>query len=67
MNDNNSMLDLLTREGVLTSAGVRRWRAARKLRAEDIGLDPDAVAERLISLGHKKRLPRDALKGFALI
>ena len=67
MTENSPLLDVLTREGVLASASVRYWRAARKLRPEDLGLDPDDVADRLISLGHKRLLPRDALKGFALI
>ena len=46
---------------------VRYWRATRKLNAEDLGLDPDNVTERLISLGHKKLLPREALERFALV
>jgi hypothetical protein len=67
MNDNQHLLDALTREGVLISVSVRFWRAAKKLQAADLGLDPDDVAERLISLGHKRLLPRDALAAFALI
>ncbi len=66
MNDNH-LLDALTREGVLISVSVRFWRAAKKLQAADLGLDPDDVAERLISLGHKRLLPKDALASFALI
>lgn len=61
------MLDLLTREGVLLSVSVRYWRAAKKLQAQDLGLDPDDVTDRLISLGHKRLMPKDALAGFALI
>jgi hypothetical protein len=64
---NQPLLDVLTREGVLISVSVRYWRAAKKLRAEDLGLDPDDVTERLISLGHKKLLPREALAPFAII
>ena len=67
MNDNQHLLDALTREGVLISVSVRFWRAAKKLQAADLGLDPDDVAERLISLGHKRLLPKDALASFALI
>ena len=63
----NNLLDVLTREGVLINVSVRYWRAAKKLRAEDLGLDPNDVTDRLISLGHKKLLPRDALARFALI
>jgi len=66
MNDNH-LLEVLTREGVLINASVRFWRAAKKLKAEDIGLDPDNVTDRLISLGHKKLLPREALAPFMLI
>ncbi|MCE9616540.1 MAG: DUF3150 domain-containing protein [Lentisphaerae bacterium] len=64
---NPTMLDVLTREGVLINVSVRYWRAAKKLKAEDLGLDPDDVTDKLISLGHKKLLPREALAAFALI
>ncbi len=64
---NNHLLDALTREGVLINVSVRYWRATRKLNAEDLGLDPDTVTDRLISLGHKKLLPREALEPFALV
>jgi hypothetical protein len=67
MNDNNHLLDVLTREGVLINVSVRYWRATKKLNAEDLGLDPDSVETRLISLGHKNLLPREALQTFALI
>lgn len=63
----NPLLDVLTREGVLLNVSVRYWRAAKKLKAEDLGLDPDTVTDHLISLGHKKLLPKEALKTFALI
>ncbi len=66
-NNNNHLLDALTREGVLIHVSVRYWRATRKLNAEDLGLDPDNVTERLISLGHKKLLPREALERLALV
>ncbi len=66
-NNNNHLLDALTREGVLITVSVRYWRATRKLNPEDLGLDPENVTERLISLGHKKLLPREALEPFALI
>lgn len=67
MNGNTQLLEVLTREGVLISVSVRYWRATRKLNAEDLGLNPDNVTDRLISLGHKKLLPREALERFALI
>jgi hypothetical protein len=67
MESNNHILDALTREGVLINVSVRYWRATRKLKPEDLGLNPDNVTDRLISLGHKKLLPKEALEGFALI
>ena len=63
----NQLLDVLTREGVLVNVSVRYWRATKKLNAEDLGLDPERVTERLISLGHKKLLPKEALAAFALV
>jgi len=36
--NNDSLLQVLTREGVLITASVRYWRAHKKLKAEDIGL-----------------------------
>ena len=63
----NQILDVLTREGVLINVSVRYWRATKKLNAEDLGLDPDKVTDRLISLGHKKLLPKEALEAFALV
>lgn len=62
-----SILDALTREGVLIDVSVRYWRAAKKLTPEDLGLDAERVTARLISLGHKRLLPREALQTFALI
>ena len=67
MSSNQNLLDVLTREGVLISVSVRFWRAAKKLQAQDLGLDPDDVTDRLISLGHKRLMPKDALSKFALI
>jgi len=71
MNENNAaenqLLEVLTREGVLINVSVRYWRATKKLKAEDLGLDPECVTERLISLGHKKLLPKGALDAFALV
>jgi len=66
MND-NPLLDVLTREGVLLNVSVRFWRGCKKLKAEDIGLDPDNVSDRLISLGHKRLLPKEATAALALV
>ena len=67
MKQNQNLLDVLTREGVLINVSVRYWRAAKKLNPQDLGLDPDDVTDRLISLGHKRLVPKDALAAFALI
>ena len=45
---NNHLLEVLTREGVLLNVSVRFFRAAKKLQAQDLGLDPDDVTDRLI-------------------
>ena len=63
----NALLQTLTREGVLISVSVRYWRANKKLNAEDIGLEPDKVSARLISLGHKRLLPKEATAALALV
>lgn len=63
----NQLLNVLTREGVLLNVSVRFWRGTKKLKAEDIGLDPDNVSDRLISLGHKRLLPKDATAGLSLV
>jgi hypothetical protein len=63
----NRMLDLLTREGVLLNVSVRYYRAAKKLQASDLGLDADDVTDRLISLGHKRLLPKEVLEPLALV
>src|SRR5216683_6269306 len=63
----NDLLKVLTREGVLISVSVRYWRGCKKLRAEDIGLDSRKVSDRLISLGHKRLLPKEATAQLGLI
>jgi hypothetical protein len=63
----NSLLHVLTREGVLINVSVRYWRGCKKLRPEDLGLDAEDVSNRLISLGHKRLLPKDVLAELALI
>lgn len=63
----NTLLQVLTREGVLITASVRYWRAHKKLKAEDIGLQPDDVSDRLISLGHKRLLPKEATAALSLV
>lgn len=63
----NPLLQTLTREGVLLTVSVRYWRAHKQLKAEDLGLQPDQVSARLISLGHKRLLPKEATAALALI
>jgi hypothetical protein len=45
---------------VLINVSVRYWRAHKKLKADD-------VSDRLISLGHKRLLPKEAPAAFALV
>src|SRR5687768_5210840 len=65
--ENNNLLSVLTREGVLIKVSVRYWRGCKKLKAEDIGLKQADVSDRLISLGHKRLLPKDTLAQLSLI
>lgn len=65
--DPQALLAVLTREGVLINVSVRYWRAHKKLKPEDIGLEPDKVSARLISLGHKRLLPKEATAALALV
>lgn len=64
---NQPLLDAICRRGVLVSLSIRYWRGCKKLTAEDLGLDPANVSDRLIQLGHKRLIPREALSKFALI
>jgi hypothetical protein len=64
---NSALLDGICRKGVLVATSVRYWRGCKRLNPEDLGLDPAHVSERLIQLGHKRLIPRDALQAFALI
>jgi hypothetical protein len=61
------LLPLLTREGVLIKVSVRFWRGCKKLKAEDIGLKSSDVSDRLISLGHKRLLPRESTQQLSLL
>jgi len=67
METNQDLLSLLTREGVLIKVSVSYWRGHKKLKAEDIGLEKKQLSDRLISLGHKRLLPKEALAGLALV
>ena len=63
----NQLLFLLTREGVLVNVSVRYWRGCKKLKAEDLGLKSADVSDRLISLGHKRLLPKESTQQLALL
>lgn len=67
METQSPLLPLLTREGVLLKVSIHYWRGCKKLKAEDIGLDSNNVSDRLISLGHKRLLPKDSTAALALI
>jgi len=64
---NLPLLEAVCRRGVLCATSVRYWRGCKKLRPEDLGLDPAHVSVRLIQLGQKRLVPREALSAFALI
>src|SRR3954469_16706546 len=64
---NNNLLSVLTKEGVLIKVSVRYWRGCKKLKAEDLGLKQENVSDQLISLGHKRLLPKEALSQLALV
>ncbi|WP_166442654.1 DUF3150 domain-containing protein [Phragmitibacter flavus] len=61
------IITALTREGVLIHVSVRYWRGCRKLDAPDLGIEPGQVNARLVSLGHKRLLPKETLAPLALI
>jgi hypothetical protein len=63
----SELLQVLTREGVLINVSVRYWRGCKKLKPEDLGLDPGNISDRLISLGHKRLLPKEATAALGLI
>jgi len=64
---NNPLLEAICQRGVLISTSIHFWRGCKRLRPEDLGLDPGAVSKRLIQLGQKRLIPKDALADFALI
>lgn len=63
----SELLNVLTREGVLVKVSISYWRGCKKLKAEDLGLKSSDVSDRLISLGHKRLLPREATASLALV
>jgi Protein of unknown function (DUF3150) len=63
----NQLLDSICRKGVLVTTTVKYWRGCKRLKAEDLGLKPSDVSDRLIRLGQKRLIPRDALSEFSLI
>jgi Protein of unknown function (DUF3150) len=65
--NNNELLQILSREGVLIDVSIRFWRGSKKLKPEEIGLNPDTLSDRFISLGHKRLLPKDSLSDLALV
>ena len=64
---NTNLLDAICNKGVLVSTSIRYWRGCKRLKAEDLGLDPSQVSDRLIRLGQKRLIAKDALADFALI
>jgi Protein of unknown function (DUF3150) len=64
---NNQLLDGICQRGVLVTTTVRYWRGCKKLKPEDLGLKSSDVSNRLIRLGQKRLIPKDALNDFSLI
>jgi hypothetical protein len=64
---NTNILDAICQKGVLLTTTVRFWRGCKRLNAEDLGLDPSQVSDRLIRLGQKRLIAKDALADFALL
>jgi len=62
-----NILSALTKEGVLIKVSISYWRGCKKLRPEDIGLNEADLSDRLISLGHKRLLPKESLSALALV
>ena len=60
-------LDALACRGVLVSVSVRYWRARHRLEPGDLGLKIDQIDPRLISLGHKRLLPKEDFERIARI
>src|SRR5579862_8661042 len=67
METNHNLLSVLTREGVLIKVSIHFWRGCKKLKPEDIGLKESDLSDRLISLGHKRLLPKDSLAGLSVV
>lgn len=64
---NNEVFEALAREGVLITTTVSYWRGHKKLRPEEVGLEPSKISDRLVCLGHKRLLPRECFEKLALI
>lgn len=63
----NQLLDGICQRGVLINTTVRYWRGCKRLKPEDLGLKPSDVSNRLIRLGQKRLIPKDALADFSLV
>lgn len=63
----NQLLDGICQKGVLVSVSIRYWRGCKRLKPEDLGLTASQVSKRLIALGQKRLIAKDALGDFSLI
>jgi hypothetical protein len=63
----NQLLDGICQKGVLVSTSIKYWRGCKRLKPEDLGLDATKISKRLIALGQKRLIAKDALSDFALI
>ena len=67
MQNQQRILDTVMKKGVLFSTSISYWRAHKHLRPEDIGFEAAQINQKLISLGHKKLVPPEALQEFSLV
>jgi hypothetical protein len=64
---NNEVFEALAREGVLITVNLSYWRGHKKLKPEEVGLEPSKISDRLVCLGHKRLLPRECFEKLSLI
>lgn len=60
MNENTEIAELLFNEGTLFDLDIGRWAAIKKLKPTEVLLDD--IDEQAVYLGHKRLLPKEALK-----
>ncbi len=67
MNMTTTLLEAVCQKGLLVTVSIRYWRGFKRLKPEDLGLEPSKISDRLIRLGQKRLIPKDSLGDFALL